>query len=192
MSGSGRPSEHFEIRLGGTGGQGLILAGVILAEAATQEGFNVVQTQAYGPESRGGASRAEVIISRREIHYPEVRRPNLFLAMSQEACSKYTGDLTDESTLLIDTYYVHNVPPTPALVRGIAFTSIARDELGKEIVANIVALGALQQIAGLVSFPALAEAVARRVPKAFRDLNMSALEAGRVAALALEGSSAAG
>ncbi len=82
--------ERYEIRLSGTGGQGLIFAGIILAEAAgIHDGKYVCQTQSYGPEARGGASKAEVVISDREIDYPEAIKPDLLLAMSQKSCDAY-------------------------------------------------------------------------------------------------------
>lgn len=171
--------DYCEIRFGGTGGQGLILAAIILAEAAMREGLNVVQTQVYGPESRGGASRADLIISRSEISYPEVTRPDIFLALSQKACDRYVSDLTDEGLLLIDSYFVRKVPLTAARILPMKFAETAKDELGKEIVANIVALGALAEASGLVDFDILTEAVALRVPSAFRELNTKALAAGR-------------
>ena len=83
-----------ELRLSGTGGQGLITAGIILAEAALLDGKLAIQSQSYGPEARGGASKAEVIISDEAIHFPKVTDPNLLLAMSQEAATKYSHDLT--------------------------------------------------------------------------------------------------
>ena len=77
-------AKRWEIRLSGTGGQGLILAGIILAEAAIIDGFNAVQSQSYGPEARGGASKAEVIISDEEINYPKIGNAGILLAMSQK------------------------------------------------------------------------------------------------------------
>ncbi|MEA3375983.1 MAG: 2-oxoacid:acceptor oxidoreductase family protein, partial [Chloroflexota bacterium] len=83
-------ARRYEVRLAGTGGQGTILAGIILAEAAIREGKNVVQTQSYGPEARGGASRSEIVISEGEIDHPKVLEPNVTLCMSQEACDRYS------------------------------------------------------------------------------------------------------
>ena len=83
----------YEVRLAGTGGQGAILAGILLAEAAIRDGKNVAQTQSYGPEARGGASRSEVIISDDEIHYPKVIQAHITLCMSQEACDRYGSQM---------------------------------------------------------------------------------------------------
>ena len=92
-----------ELRLSGTGGQGLILAGIILAEAALLDGKLAIQSQSYGPEARGGSSKSEVMISEEAIHFPKVTEPNLLLAMSQEAANKYSTDLSPESILVTDS-----------------------------------------------------------------------------------------
>ena len=98
-----------ELRLSGTGGQGLITAGIILAEAALLDGKLAIQSQSYGPEARGGASKAEVIISDEAIHFPKVTDPNLLLAMSQEAATKYSHDLTAGSVMITDSLFVSDV-----------------------------------------------------------------------------------
>lgn len=170
--------QSVELRLSGSGGQGLILAGIILAEAAINEGKNVVQTQSYGPEARGGASKAEVIISSEEIDYPKVSRPDVLLAMTQEACDKYRRDLRPDSLLLVDSTHVDDVPAASTRVVSLPITRVAREELGKEMAANIVALGALAQLTGVVSREALISAVLARVPKGTESLNQRAFEAG--------------
>jgi len=171
--------KHVELRLAGEGGQGLILAAVILAEAASvYDGLNAVQTQSYGPESRGGASKAEVIIADTEIDYPKVQLPDITLVMSQEAASKYSSSIKDEGTLLVDSSRVKNVPEVSANVIRAPITKIARDDLGREIVANIVGLGLLVGVTGVVTRDALFRAVMARVPKGTEDLNSRALELG--------------
>src|SRR5512136_1101622 len=96
--------DRYEVRLAGEGGQGMILAGVILAEAAAvHDGLNAVQTQSYGPEARGGASRSEVIIARGEIDYPKVTAADLLLCMSQEACDKFYPEVKDEGCIVVDS-----------------------------------------------------------------------------------------
>jgi 2-oxoglutarate ferredoxin oxidoreductase subunit gamma len=172
-------SSRFEIRLAGSGGQGLVLAGVILAEAAgIYDGKFVCQTQSYGPEARGGASKAEVVISDAEIDYPKAIRPDVILALNQKSLDAYLGDLKAEGVLLVDADLVQEVPETGAL--SIPFTRLAR-EAGRELVANIVALGALAAITGAVSPEALKAAVLARVPAGSRELNERALEAGLAA-----------
>src|SRR5665647_501001 len=103
-----------QIVLTGTGGQGLILAGIILAEAAVLDGKQAIQTQSYGPEARGGASRAEVIISDEPIDYPKVQKADTLLAMSQEAFNKYGGSIGAEGILVVDTTFVRELKETAA------------------------------------------------------------------------------
>jgi 2-oxoglutarate ferredoxin oxidoreductase subunit gamma len=168
---------RYEIRLAGSGGQGLILAGIILAEAAgVYDGKFVCQTQSYGPEARGGASKAEVVISDAEIDYPKAIQPDVLLALNQKSLDAYSGDLKRGGALLVDADLVKEVPLGQAL--AVPFTRIARDELGKTMVANIVALGALAQLTGAVSLKSLEAAVLARVPKGTEDLNKKALAAG--------------
>ena len=173
-------SKRYEIRLAGSGGQGLILAGVILAEAAgIYDGKFVCQTQSYGPAARGGASKAEVVISDAEIDYPKAIRPDVLLALNQASLDKYLGDLKPGGVLLVDADLVREVPVEGAV--AIPFTRLAR-ELGKEMMANIVALGALATITQAVSAAGLRQAVLARVPPQTRELNQKALEAGMAAA----------
>jgi 2-oxoglutarate ferredoxin oxidoreductase subunit gamma len=157
----------------------LVLAGVILAEAAgIYEGKFVCQTQSYGPEARGGTCKAEVVISDAEIDYPKAIRPDVLLALNQKSLDAYLGDLKAEGVLLVDADLVREVPAAGAL--AIPFTRLAR-EAGKELTANIVALGALAAITRAVSPEALKAAVLARVPAGSRELNERALEAGLAA-----------
>lgn len=175
-----------EVRLSGEGGQGIILAGIILAEAAAiYDGANAVQTQSYGPESRGGASKAEVIIADGEIDYPKVEKPDVLLAMNQEAYDKYASGLKENGVVVIDSTNVssHQNGSKPGLIHAAPITGLAR-ELGREIVANIVALGYLTAVTGVVSRASLEKAVLDRVPKGTEDLNRRALAAGFEAARA--------
>src|SRR6056297_1427968 len=95
--------DRFEIRLSGAGGQGMILAGIIIAEAALhEEGLNVTQTQSYGPESRGGASRAEVVLSKEVIDFPKVINPDILVALTQKAYDKYSKDVKEDGIVIID------------------------------------------------------------------------------------------
>lgn len=177
-------TERYEIRLSGSGGQGLIIAGIILAEAVgIYDGKQVCQTQSYGPEARGGSSKAEVVISDQEIDYPKAIKPDLLLAMNQKSCDSYFFDLKPKGTLIVDSTFVKQLPTTRAM--AIPFTQIARDKLGKEMVANIVALGALAALTGIVSLKSLEAAVLKRVPPGTEELNQKALEAGIEAAKGL-------
>ena len=167
-----------ELRLSGSGGQGLILAGIILAEAAILDGKNALQTQSYGPEARGGASKAEVIISQGEIDYPKVTVPDVVLAMTQEASDKYSGSVAPNGLLLLDTTYVYDLPQSKARVCALPISGIARDEVGKELVANVVALGALVRLTGVVTLDSLTKALLRRIPKGTEAINKQALALG--------------
>jgi len=173
--------ERYEIRLSGSGGQGLIIAGIILAEAAgIYDGKFVCQTQSYGPEARGGASKAEVVISDEAIDYPKAIKPDLLLAMNQRSCDVYFFDLKPTGLLIVDSTHVRQLPTTKAV--EIPFTQIAREQLGNEMVANTVALGTLATITGVVSLKSLEAAVLARVPPGTEELNKKALEAGIEAA----------
>lgn len=170
---------RYEVRLSGAGGQGLILAGVILAEAAAiYDGKNALQSQSYGPEARGGASKSEVIISDEEIDYPKATQLDALLALTQEACNKYYADLKEDGFLLIDSDFVTEIPPGRFKVYRIPIFTIASKELGKSMAANIVALGALVELSQVVSYQALEEAVLARVPKGTEELNRKALHLG--------------
>lgn len=169
---------RYEMRLSGEGGQGLITGGIIIAEAAILDGLNAVQTQSYGPESRGGASKAEVIISDGDIDYPKVTNPDLFLAMTQEAFDRYVADLKAEGLLLVDSTFVTRLPAGESRLHALPITELARERLGREIVANIIAVGTIVALSQVVSRSAIETAVLRRVPKGTEDLNRRALALG--------------
>lgn len=171
-----------EVRLSGFGGQGLITAGIILAEAAILDGKNAVQSQSYGPEARGGASKAEVIISDGDIDYPKVGEADLFLAMSQQACDKYASSIRAGGVFVVDTDHVQKIPAFTGQTYRVPITKIAVEQAGKDLVANIVALGVIVGLTGLVSREALETAVLDRVPPKTKDLNKKALAAGFAAA----------
>lgn len=170
--------ESWEIRLGGTGGQGLITAGVILAEAAIIDGKNAVQSQSYGPESRGGSSKAEVLISTDDIDYMKVQSADLLLVMSSEAAKKYVPEVKDDAIIIIDSTYVRDCEPAKGKVYRINISHQAKQEVGREVVANIVALGVLVGLTNVVSWDALMEAVLARVPKGTEEMNKKALQVG--------------
>jgi 2-oxoglutarate ferredoxin oxidoreductase subunit gamma len=176
---------RYEIRLAGSGGQGLILAGIILAEAAgIYDGKFVCQTQSYGPEARGGTSKAEVVISDTEIDYPRAIRPDVLLAMNQKSLDIYLGDLKPDALLVVDATLVKEIPDHHRAF-AIPFTQMAREGLGKTVVANIVALGALAALTGAVTREGLEAAVLARVPPGTEELNRQALAAGLEAAAKL-------
>jgi 2-oxoglutarate ferredoxin oxidoreductase subunit gamma len=170
-------SNKIEIRLSGSGGQGLILAGVILAEAAAiHEGKNAVQTQSYGPEARGGSSKSEVIISSEDILYPKTTRLDYLLALNQESCDKYARDLKETGLLMVDSDAVEHIPPVRTI--SLPLVRTARDKVGKVMTTNIVSLGALVGLSKVVSPKSLERAVLSRVPKGTEELNLKALRLG--------------
>ena len=169
-----------EIRFSGFGGQGIITAGYILGKAAAlYDQHHVTLTKSYGPESRGGASSAQVIISDEEINYPRLTHPELLVAMSQEAYVKYIDELASQGLLLIDEDLVELKPPRDDIqVRAIPATRIAESELGRKIVANIVMLGFVAANTDIVSIEGIREAVLSSIPKGTEELNTQALERG--------------
>lgn len=167
-----------EIMLTGSGGQGMILAGIILARAGIRDGLYATQTQSYGPEARGGASRAEVILDTEAIDFPKVTKADVILAMTQEAVDKFHGKLRPGGTLIVDPMWVHTVPAIDGVVHQVAISKLAKEAVGKAVTANIVALGAVNQLCELVSAEALVEAVLESVPKGTETLNRKALEVG--------------
>ncbi len=176
-------SFRYEIRLSGEGGQGLVLAGKVLAEAAAiYDNLNATQSQSYGPEARGGASRSEVIISDDEIDYPKAVSLDILLALTQESCNRYWKDLKEGGILLVDGDAVKEIPPGPFQVYKVPVTRIAEQEVGKALVANIVSLGIITGLSRIVSREAVEAAILARVPKGTEELNMKALEAGLQAA----------
>ena len=134
---------RHEIRLSGSGGQGIILAATLLADAAVATGREVIATQSYGPEARGGASKAEVIVADAQIDYPEVTAPSVTVCLSQEAFDAFAALTVPGGLVVYDEQLVGRAAARRRLV-GLPFTHLAETELGKAIAANIVMLGALQ------------------------------------------------
>lgn len=171
------PKDRFEMRLSGSGGQGMMLAAMILAEAiGSDPEKNVVQTKSYGPEARGGASKSDLVVSPSEIFYPKAVKLDLLLAMTQESLDKYLDDLKDHGTLIIDDTLVSNVPERRFY--GLPFTRLAREEAGNVMVANMIALGAIAAISDVVPGDALLKAVLKRAPRGTEETNRRAVEIG--------------
>lgn len=177
--------DRREVRLSGFGGQGIILAGYILGKAAAlYDHRHATMTQNYGPESRGGACSAQVIVADAPVSYPHLTQPHVVVAMSQEAYAKYAGELTDGGLLVIDEDLVHpnslaGAGSNPQHVRrfGVPATRIA-EQMGRKMVANIVMLGCLAALDHTVSADALRQAVRESVPKGTEKLNLEAFERG--------------
>lgn len=169
--------EHVEVRLSGSGGQGLITAGIILAEAALKDGLNAIQSQSYGPEARGGASKAEVIISKEEIDYPKVTSCDILLSLTQQSCDKYVEQLKPGGTLIIDAT-VNKPSRNDINIISVPILGVAEEKLKKPMVANIVALGVIYNVMNIISKESLEKAVLARVPKGTEELNKKALTEG--------------
>ncbi|MFC1628616.1 2-oxoacid:acceptor oxidoreductase family protein [Gemmatimonadota bacterium] len=173
-------SFRYEIRLSGAGGQGLILIGKIIAEAAAiYEDKNATQSQSYGPEARGGASRSEVIISDSDIDYPKATNIDLLLAMTQEAADKYSNDIKPGGTIVMDSGFVHEAPEGDYTCYSFPITNIAEEQVGKKIVANLVALGIIAELSGIISDDSVINAIRARVPKGTEEMNITAFRAGQ-------------
>jgi 2-oxoglutarate ferredoxin oxidoreductase subunit gamma len=170
---------RVEVRFAGFGGQGIIKSGIITASAACiYTGKNAVQTQSYGPESRGGACKSEVVISEEEIDFPKVVEPDVLVVMSQHAYNEYAENVKPNGTMIIDPDMVpHEKEIGSVKVFRIPATKIA-EELGRKIVANIVMLGAFVAITGLLDKNAVKESIKANIPKGTEELNLRAFEKG--------------
>ncbi|KGP76857.1 2-oxoglutarate ferredoxin oxidoreductase subunit gamma [Desulfosporosinus sp. Tol-M] len=162
----------------GAGGQGLILAAIILAQAGINAGQNVAQSQSYGPEARGGASRAEVIISNEAIHYPKVEKPDFVLTFSQEAYIKYGLHLHEDASLIADNSQVTEFTPRSSNFYALPITKTARTHFGSEEGANLVALGIVASLSGRISLDNVLQAARQWAPQGTTERNIKALELG--------------
>jgi len=172
--------ERLEVRLSGFGGQGIVLAGRILGRSvALFDGKNAVFTQSYGPEARGGACSADVVISEGLVHYPKVTRPNILVFMSEEAKHTYGKLLERETTVIIDQDLVRRdgLEGRCERIFSIPSTRFA-EELGRKMVANIVMLGFLTSVTGVVRYESMRNAILDTVPKGTEELNTKAFEKG--------------
>ena len=172
-------NEKTEIRLAGFGGQGIILAGNILGKAASlYEQLQAVFTQSYGPEARGGACSADVIISGGAIYYPRVSLPKILVLMSEEAKNTYGRQMSDQAMVLIDEDLVQmDTVPEGCLLFKIPATRLA-EKLGRKIVANIVMLGFITAVTEVVGYEAMKKALFDSIPGGTEELNLKAFEKG--------------
>jgi 2-oxoglutarate ferredoxin oxidoreductase subunit gamma len=175
-----------EVRIAGFGGQGVILCAAIIGKAASiHEGGYATMTQSFGPEARGGACSAQVVLSDVPVLYPYVTNPDVLVVMSQEAYSKFAPELKPGGILLVERDLVRlSEHATPARVFSVPATRLA-EELGKKMVLNVVMAGFFGAVAGLLSPGALRAAVGDSVPPAFRDLNLRAFDKGYAYGVAL-------
>lgn len=168
-----------EILIGGVGGQGVILAGILLGTAATLfENKKAVQTQAYSSEQRGGMARAEVILSEESVTDPQVRRPDILIALAQDAVNRHLKKIKPSGLLVMDSDMVKEVSPGDFQTLEIPATSLAENELGSIVVANLILLGGLIKKTGLLSVGAMEKAIESNVPPKAKELNLKAFRRG--------------
>ncbi len=168
-----------EILIGGVGGQGVVLSGILLGTAATLfDGKKAVQTQSYSSELRGGSTRAEVIISEEPVTDPQVRKPDILIALAEDALSKYVDRVKPKGLLVIDSDLVKGAKPGDYEILSIPATSIADKEMGNIVVANLIILGAIIRKTGLLSVEAMEKAIEMSVPKKAITLNLNAFRRG--------------
>jgi 2-oxoglutarate ferredoxin oxidoreductase subunit gamma len=167
-----------EIRIAGTGGMGVVLAGVILGHAAAvYGGLEVVQSQSYGSEARGTAAKSEVILSDRPIKYPKVRESDYFIVMSQKALEMYLDGAKKNSVLIVDPDLVNTKD-----VKGFEILEVpgmkTADKLGLRLVSNMVMLGAFVKKSGLLPIESLEKAVSDLISARTSDMDIKAIQAG--------------
>ncbi len=171
--------ERYRMVFSGSGGQGVITASILLAEAAVfHEGWNAVQTQMYGPEARGGVTRSDLIISPAEINFPKVTQPNVLVALSQAAYDQYAGLIRPGGLLLTDSHFVSQKPNVDARQKSLPFHRTALEQLGSAQPQNICMLGALVAITAIVKPESLRKAVEARFAGPAAEANLRALTLG--------------
>lgn len=168
----------MEIRLTGSGGQGIILATIILAEAAIEAGKFTAQSQSYGPEARGGSCKAEVIVSENPIGFTKVENPTFFMALTQKSLDQYAKTLDDNCIILVDSSLTVPDYLNSANVTKAPILETAIKDVGKAFTANIVAVAAINALLNLVSYEDLKTAVLGHVPKGTEEINEKALKLG--------------
>jgi 2-oxoglutarate ferredoxin oxidoreductase subunit gamma len=171
--------ERCRIIFSGSGGQGIITAAIILAEAAVIcEGLIAVQSQSYGPEARGGASRSDVIVSDTDIRFPKVIQPNILVCLTQEAYNTFSGLIRPGGLLLTDNHYVRQGEKVDAKQVGLDMYKAVMEKIGRPIVFNICMLGAFVQLTQLVKTESIIKVLKTRIPAGTLELNRQALELG--------------
>lgn len=169
---------RYECRLSGSGGQGLLLAGVILSESMIRQGKNAVHTQSYGVEARGGASRSDVVISDGEISFPGVYEPDMLLALSQDSYDRFASSVRKGGLILADSTFVETSHVPDVKNFECPITNIAKDEVGQIRTTNVVSLGLITGLNPFVSKEAMLDATLSRLPAKLHDINRKAFETG--------------
>jgi 2-oxoglutarate ferredoxin oxidoreductase subunit gamma len=171
------PLERFEVCLSGLGGQGVLTLGKVMGQAlALDHGYFVTQTQSYGPEARGGASRTDLVISSKPISYPKTDKIDLLVALSQEACNKYFTLLKKQSVLLVNTSLVSQIPTNRYL--GLPFTEMAKNDLGLVQAMNTIVLGAVTFLLPFAKKATMKKSLETALPAKIVDINLKAFEMG--------------
>lgn len=171
--------KRTRIVFSGSGGQGVITAAIILAEAAViHEGMNATQSQSYGAAARGGATRSDIILSHDEIDFPGVTQPNILVCLTQEAYTSFAPLIRPGGTLLTDSRFVQQERKVDAKQLELPMYEAVMEQIGKSIVFNICVLGALVGLTGLIKPKSLLAAVGDRVPPDFLEMNTNACEIG--------------
>lgn len=171
--------EKFRFLMSGSGGQGVITMAILLAEAAAlYEGRNAVQSQSYGPEARGGATRSDVIVSDGPIYYPKVEQPNYLVALTNESMSKYLPLIRPGGLCLYDSDLVQPDLRVDAVRTGLPMYQAVMDALGRPVAFNICVLGALATLTGVVRIKALEQVLESRFAPAHHASNKKALHLG--------------
>ena len=171
--------ERCRMVFSGSGGQGVITAAIILSEAAVlYENLNAVQSQSYGAEARGGATRSDIIISDAVIRFPKVIQPNVLVCLTQNAYNKFYPIIRPGGLLITDTRYVQIEKKVDAQQKEIAIHETVMSKIGKPIVFNICMLGAVIALTGLVKPESIMKVLAHRIPQDFLDMNRQALDIG--------------
>jgi 2-oxoglutarate ferredoxin oxidoreductase subunit gamma len=170
---------HYEARFGAVGGQGVILAGAILADAAVfYEGLQAVQSPQYTAQVRGGATKVDVILDAERIIYPQANELDFFLSMSQRAYDRFVSDIIPDGIILVEPSLVTNYTNAPAKVYAMPIILLTKKEVGKMVMSAVVALGAMVKLTGVVGEESIRKAVLNRAPKGTEQLNLKALAVG--------------
>lgn len=169
----------WKLVFSGAGGQGVITAAIILAEAAAiHENMNAIQSQSYGAEARGGATRSDIVISDTDIHYPKVAQPNVLVCLTQESYNKFGGIIRPGGDLIIDTRFVTQKIKIDAIQYRLPLYETVMEKIGRPIVFNICMLGAVIGITEIVKPESIMNVLESRIPSSFIDMNKQALELG--------------
>jgi 2-oxoglutarate ferredoxin oxidoreductase subunit gamma len=171
--------EKCRMVFSGSGGQGVITAAIIIAEAAAlYDDLTALQSQSYGPEARGGATRSDVIISDSQIFFPKVIQPNVLVCLTQQAYNKFYPIIRPGGLLITDSRYVKTERKVDARQREFPMYDTVMEKIGKPIVFNICMLGVVQAMTDVVRLESVMKVLEKRIPKSFLEMNRTALDLG--------------